>query len=68
MLQRLQAKNYKRLASVRQMRVHRSKFTCAHSSKNIADSNHRTVSKYKDSDFEALRRQYAKVITIILKQ
>lgn len=40
LLRKLQAKNYKRLASVRQMRVH---------------------SKYKDSDFEALRRQYAKV-------
>lgn len=47
LLRKLQAKNYKRLASVRQMRVH---------------------SKYKDSDFEALRRQYAKVIPIILRQ
>jgi len=40
LLRKMQAKNYKRLAAVRQMRVH---------------------SKYKDSDFEVLRRQYAKV-------
>lgn len=40
LLGKMQVKNYKRLATVRQMRVH---------------------SKYDDSDFEALRRQYAQV-------